>query len=284
MEEQVTVVEPNELVRQHVDLVGQIVNRVAFRFPRHVDREELWNAGALGLVEASRRYDPDMGIPFPRYAAVRIRGAIIDATRTRDWVSRSVRRALREMEEAKMAFAKSEGRMPERAELATLLGLSEDEVATRQAQASSSLLLYLDHTTDGDDLGIKDQLEAAEVDGQPHDALGRRELVGTLREAVKELPGVHGMVVRRYYLGGELLQEIADDLGVTEARVSQIRSEGLAALRVHFGSLYEGVPEVPESAPGKRVRNAYAAALATQSTWRTRLDAADTSVPIAETG
>ncbi len=271
----------NELVRQHVDLVGQVVNRVSFRFPRHVDREELWNAGALGLVEASRRYDPDMGIPFPRYAAVRIRGAIIDATRTRDWVSRSVRRGLREMEEAKMVFAKAEGRIPDRAELAGLLGISEDDVAARQAQASSALLLYLDHTGERDDLGIKDQLEDADDAVRPEDALRRRELVGALRESVRELPGVHGDVVRRYYLGGELLQEIADDLGVTEARVSQIRSEGLAALRLHFANLYEGVPEVPENAPGKRVRNAYAAALATQSTWHTRIAAADEPIRLA---
>ncbi len=271
----------NELVRLHVDLVGQMVNRVSFRFPRHVDREELWNAGALGLVEASRRYDPDMGIPFPRYAAVRIRGAIIDATRTRDWVSRSVRRGLREMEEAKMMFAKAEGRIPDRAELAGLLGISEDDVAARQAQASSALLLYLDHTGERDDLGIKDQLEDADEAVRPEDALRRRELVGALRESVRELPGVHGDVVRRYYLGGELLQEIADDLGVTEARVSQIRSEGLAALRLHFASLYDGVPEVPENAPGKRARNAYAASLATQSTWRSRLAAADDPISLA---
>ncbi len=274
----------DELVHQHVDLVGQMVNRVSFRFPRHVDREELWNAGALGLVEASRRYDPEMGIPFPRYAAVRIRGAIIDATRTRDWVSRSVRRGLREMEEAKMVFAKAEGRIPDRAELAGLLGISEADVAARQAQASSALLLYLDHTGERDDLGIRDQLEEADDAVRPGEALRRRELVGALRESVRELPGVHGDVVRRYYLGGELLQEMADDLGVTEARVSQIRSEGLAALRVHFANLYDGVPDVPENAPGKRVRNAYAAALATQSTWHTRIAAADEPIRVAEAG
>ncbi len=271
----------NDLVGRHVDLVGQVVNRVSFRFPRHVDREELWNAGALGLVEASRRYDPDMGIPFPRYAAVRIRGAIIDATRTRDWVSRSVRRGLREMEDAKMVFAKSEGRTPGTAELAALLGISEDDVAARQAQAASSLLLYLDHGSDRDDSSIRDQLEDDDDALSPEAALGKRELIGTLREAVRELPGVHGDVVRRYYLGGELLQEIADDFGVTEARVSQIRSEGLAALRVHFGSLFEGVPEVSEGSPGKRVRNAYAAALATQSTWRSRIAAADETAKAA---
>ncbi len=266
------------LVRGHLDLVGQVVSKVAYRFPRHVDREELWNAGALGLVEAASRYDPSMGIPFGRYAAVRIRGAIIDATRTRDWVSRSVRRGLREMDEAASAFAKATGRRPAAAELAAALGIREDEVRTRQAQAASSLLLYLDHSTDGDEPGLCDQIREERAEVHPEDALDRLEMLGTLREAVRELPGVHGDVVRRYYLDGELLQTIADDLGVTEARVSQIRSEALSALRSHFATLYDGVPEVPEASPGKRVRAAYVAALSAQSTWRTRMEAASAGV------
>jgi len=65
--------EQNRMVTETLDLVGHIVAEVSARYPRHVDRGELWNAGALGLVEASRRFDPDSGIPFARYAAIRIR-------------------------------------------------------------------------------------------------------------------------------------------------------------------------------------------------------------------
>ena len=261
------------LVQSHLDLVGQILARVAFRFPRHVERDELWNAGALGLVDASRRYDPSLGIPFGRYAAVRIRGAIIDATRTRDWVSRSVRRGLREMDEATSAFAKAEGRSPARAELARLLGMTEGDVAARQAEGASSILLYLDHS-ENDEPGLRDQIREESTDAHPDEALDRLEMLGTLREAVTHLPSVQGTVVQRFYLNGELLKEIAADLGVTEARVSQIRSQALASLRSHFGNLYDGVPDVPEDSPGKRVRNAYVAALAARSTWRSRVDAA----------
>jgi RNA polymerase sigma factor for flagellar operon FliA len=76
------------LVREHLGLVHEVVNRVAAGFPRHVERDELIDAGRLGLVEAARRYDPSTGVPFERYAAIRIRGAVLDSTRTRDWVSR----------------------------------------------------------------------------------------------------------------------------------------------------------------------------------------------------
>ena len=89
--------ESDALIHDNIDLIGRVVQRVASMYPRHVDRQELWNAGALGLVEAARRFDPDAGIPFERYASIRVRGAIIDSTRTRDWASRSVRRRYREL-------------------------------------------------------------------------------------------------------------------------------------------------------------------------------------------
>ncbi len=89
----------NALVEEHLYLVQHIVNQLAVRYPRHVDRQELWAAGAAGLVDASRRYDPGAEVPFARYASIRIRGAIIDSTRSRDWATRSLRRRAREMSE-----------------------------------------------------------------------------------------------------------------------------------------------------------------------------------------
>ena len=65
----------NQLIEANLPLVKHIVFQVAVHFPRHVEREELARAGALGLVEAARRYDDDRGVPFERFAAQRIRGA-----------------------------------------------------------------------------------------------------------------------------------------------------------------------------------------------------------------
>lgn len=264
----------DELVAEHIELVGQIVHSLAVSFPRHVDREELWSAGALGLVEAAGRFDPSVGIPFPRYAAIRIRGAILDSTRSRDWVSRSVRRDSREMRDAASSHVDRTGQAPSRRELARMLGISEEEISARQARAAGATLLYLDKEM-GEATTLRDQVVEDRDDLVPDAALHRSELIGTLLEAVVNLPELHEDVVRRYYLEGEMLQDIAAELGVTEARVSQIRAEGLASLRAYFSSLYDGVPDVSEDAPGKRARAAYLAQLAAQSTWRSRLDAAD---------
>ncbi len=264
----------NDLVVAHLDLVGRAVARVSSRFPRHVDREELWNAGALGLVEAARRFDPEAGVPFERYAATRVRGAIIDSTRTRDWASRSVRRKARQLEQARDDLRDGTGREVKRARLAAAMGISGDELDRIRARSASSMLLHLDHDWTDDGPHLRDSLVSNEPAGSPEAALEARELLGTLRVAVANLVGVHRDVIERYYLDGEPLQDVANDLGVTQARVSQIRSEALMSLRAFFGTLYDGTAAADETSPGKRARAAYLARVAAQASWRTRLAAA----------
>ncbi|MDF1595974.1 MAG: sigma-70 family RNA polymerase sigma factor [Acidimicrobiia bacterium] len=261
----------NQLATDHLELVGHIVAEVSVRYPRHVDRNELWNAGALGLVEASRRFNEDAGIPFARYAAIRIRGAIIDSTRTRDWATRSVRRNLREIQQATSDFEEHTGRRPSDDDLATTLGITTMELSAQKAQEGHSTLLHLDQE-DSDESPLRDQVAEQRSQALPEQALEQRELFGTLKTAIELLPSTQAEVVTRYYLQGESLQDIADDLKVTEARVSQIRAEALAAIRAYFSTLYEGLPEVAAATPGRRARASYLSVMSENTTWRTRLD------------
>lgn len=274
----VTTPDANTLVEEHLYLVQHIVNQLAVRYPRHVDRQDLWAAGAAGLVDASRRYDPATGVPFARYASIRIRGAIIDSTRSRDWATRSLRRRARELSEVARQLEQREGRSPSVAELAEALGVSEDDVRDRQRATERATLLQLDQPVSDGEGGV-DTLESLlpEEDESllPADALEERELLGTMRVAVAHLDETHREVVERYFYGGELLQDIAATLGVTEARVSQIRSEAITAMRAWMGTRYDGIPTVAPSAPGARRRASYLASMQAHTTWQSCLDAAD---------
>ncbi len=262
----------DELVTNNLDLVTQIVAEIACRYPRHVDRGELWNAGALGLVEASRRFNPESGIPFPRYAAIRIRGAIIDSTRTRDWAPRSLRRRMREVDQAGAVLAEETMGFPTDSQLAAALRVDAGELAALKAEATRACLLHLDQAEDGQE-PVAYQVPEGRIEGLPEQMLELRELRGTLAAAVRNLPRVQSEIVIRHYLQGELLQQIAADLGVTEARASQIRGEALAALQSHFATLYEEVTPCRDDAPGRRARAAYLHRMASQSNWRSRIDA-----------
>jgi len=261
----------NDLAAEHIELVQQIVNQVAMRYPRHVDRAELWSAGATGLVEASRSYRPETGIPFNRYATIRIRGAIIDSTRKRDWAVRSLRRRMREVHTAEDRFEVAEGRKPTDDELSELIGIDIEELQNRRAAAMTSSLLHLDQE-DPERVSLGERIEERSADRIPEETLSNREVLGTLSTAIQELPDLQRDVIHRYYLQGEMLQSIAESLGVTEARVSQIRAEAVNAMRSYFATLYDSVEEVPADAPGRRSRAAYLASLAEKSTWLSRLE------------
>ena len=266
----------NDLVSEHLYLVQHVVNQLASRYPRHVDRTELWSAGALGLVDASRRFDPETGIPFARYAIIRIRGAIIDSTRTRDWATRRLRRDMRSVREAGDAFEAREGRAPSEAELAQVLEMSVEQLRRHQASAATATLLHIDHVAAGADPaegGIAGRIEERASERLPEESIEGRELVGTVRSAVSFLAEPQRGVIERYYFKGELLRDIADSLGVTEARASQIRSEALDAMRAYFGTSFEGVLPVTPSAPGVRRRAAYVTQMTAETSWRERFEA-----------
>ena len=82
----------DELITANIALVGHLVRETMGRVPSHVSRDDLTSAGLTALVQAGRSYDPERGVPFNRYATMRIPGAILDELRRTDWASRSVRR------------------------------------------------------------------------------------------------------------------------------------------------------------------------------------------------
>lgn len=268
--------EVDALVEQHLYLVQHLVHQLASRYPRHVDRGDLWSAGAAGLVDAAKRYEPDTGVPFARYASIRIRGSIIDSTRSRDWATRSLRRRARVITAAEEAFEQEHGRSPSLEELTSATGMTVAEIEECRRDVERSTLLQLDQpiaTADGATETLKSLLAEEDPAQLPQDSVERRELLGSVRVAVQRLDEPHREVLVRHFFDDDLLQDIATDLGVTEARVSQIRSEAINAIRAWMSSEFEGVPEVPDSAPGRRRRASYLAAMEEQVTWRDRFDA-----------
>ena len=259
-------------IEQYLPLVRHIVFQVAVHFPRHVDREELARAGTLGLVEAAQRYDEERGVPFQRFAAQRIRGAILDAVRAADWAPRSVRTLARNLEVTNSRLTADLGRAPTADEVASAMSTTPEQLVRLQNRIHRSVVLALDHTvadaeeesTLGDLLTDVDALE-------PSEELEARELRAYVRDAVQLLPERHQLVVIGYFLEGKTSAELARFLGVTESRVSQLRSEALDMLREAIEAQY-GVEADPEvGARVARRRAAYAAAVATNSDWRERI-------------
>ena len=260
------------LIEQHLPLVRHVVFQVAVHFPRHVDREELATAGALGLVEAARRYDASRGVPFDRFAAQRIRGAILDAVRAADWAPRSVRTLARRLESVEQRLATELGRVPSVDETAQALGLTKAELYRLQARLFRSVVLALEYEVhDADeDLTLVDVLSDANS-VEPSEELERRELLTYMRDAIHLLPERHRIVVSGYFIHGRKSQDIADELGVTESRISQLRSEALMMLREGIEAQYEPVPVIEPVGRVAKRKAGFADAIAEASAWHDRI-------------
>ncbi len=225
----------DQLVEEHLELVEQVVSQVAVRFPRHVDREELVRAGMVGLVEAARRFDGSRSIPFARFAARRIRGAVLDAVRAADWAPRSVRAQARAVDQAETDLAERLRRRPTVAETAEHLGVEAREVDRVRERVVRAALLGLDAPAagpgeDGAPASVGEGIADAATP-EPSEELERRELHAFVRHAVAHLPDRHRAVVVGYFVEQLSSEELARSLGVTVSRVSQLRTEALVAMR-----------------------------------------------------
>jgi RNA polymerase sigma factor for flagellar operon FliA len=258
------------LITEHLPLVGHLVRELMHRLPAHVNRDDLVSAGTIALVMSARGFDPSRGVPFARFAAIRIRGALTDELRTMDWASRAVRSRAREVESVRSMLAARLARSPERHEVAQAMGVSLDDLNALDADVHRASVLSLQSLTPDDTA----ELLPTTSDGPEH-LLVRREQLGMLKDAVAELPERLRTVVEQYFFAQRKMADIAEELGVTESRVSQLRSEALAMLRagMRTGADDEAAVPAASSRGQSAVREAYCAAVAARSTLAERLRA-----------
>lgn len=257
--------EATALVEEHLPLVNHVVFQVAVHFPRHVDRDDLINAGAIGLVEAARRYDESRGVPFNRFAAQRIRGAIIDAVRAADWAPRSVRTLARRLDSVEQRLASNLGRLPSIGETAAELGISTEEVHGLRERVFRSVVLAFEHVSSDSQDEELTLIDVLADDGREPDAeLEDRELKAYLREAIAHLPERHRLIVVGYFIQERTSEDLARFLGVTESRISQMRTEALTMLKRGIEAQYSHYAEEPSGLVERR-RADYARRIAESS-------------------
>jgi RNA polymerase sigma factor for flagellar operon FliA len=260
----------DRLVREHLALVQYVVSEIVHRVPNHVSRNDLVSAGMLGLAQAARSFDPERGIAFDRFASTRIRGALLDELRGRDWASRSIRARARGLQAAHDELTNKLGRAPSPEELARALNVAADAVHKLVDDVHRATVLNYDS------LVLEGDAESflATSDAGPEATLLDRERKAYLIDAIEALPERLRHVVVAYFFEERSMQEIADELGVTESRISQLRSEAMALLRDGINSQLDPDAVPAEPRPNGRVarrKAAYYAAVAAGSDPRSRL-------------
>jgi RNA polymerase sigma factor FliA len=261
----------DELVRKNLPLVHYAVAEIAAKIPRHVSRDDLISAGMAGLAQAARNFDAERGINFDRYASTRIRGALLDELRSCDWASRSVRSRARQIQSAVEELQANLGRQPSNAEVAKHLNVEESTVESVTEDVHRAVVLNYDSmVVDG---GAEEILPSDQR--SPDAILLERERQSYLHDAIDALPQRLRVVVEGYFFQERPMKELADELGVTESRVSQMRAEALALLKDGMNSQLEPDVIIDEDRPTQRIarrKAAYFEAIAQNSDFKSRLE------------
>jgi RNA polymerase sigma factor (sigma-70 family) len=209
----------NQRIQMLYPLVKSIARRVGRAYPK-ADVEELISDGCVGLIRAVDLFDPTRGVVIEAYARRLIIGAIFNGLRKRDPLTSRLRRALRETEEERYRLAASRGSMPTMAEMEQR---DKKLIAVRTKAMQRSVVSLDAPLPSGMTIG-------ASTENDPEAVAVERALVQTALTAINTLPARQREVMMLYYMGQVPLPAIAQKLGVTRQRASQIHREALKAV------------------------------------------------------
>lgn len=258
-----------KMVEKNIALVHHIVSRMTENFPAAVQRDDMVQAGLVGLIEATQRFDADRGFSFSTFAGRRIEGAVLDLLRRADWAPRSVRRNERQLHEMEAGMTAQLGRRPTAEELGDALGTGADHVHNLRADVAKARLnpLVVRAKGDDNDNDVSD-LDLAATDIPDTLDLEHQELMGYLRDGIDLLPERHRVVIVGHFLEGKSMTDLGELLGVTQSRASQLKSEALGMLKTGIDVNLDGVQ--PRRTPTAR-QASFNEALGDASTWRERV-------------
>jgi RNA polymerase sigma factor FliA len=234
-------VDEKDLIERYLPLVRNVVDRIKLNVPAHVDADDLYSVGITGLIAAVRKFDPEQGNTFSSYAAMRIRGAILDELRRMDWCPRRTRARSRKLKAAINDVEQKLGRAATDAEVSTAMGLSPKEYAKWLEEAKPVTFIAIDHVSEGeegDGPSLHDLL-ADENDVTGRDNLEKAELIQLLTQRIAELPDIPRKVLAMYYHENMRLAEIAAVFGLTESRICQIHAQTILGLRAFLQRVRE---------------------------------------------
>ena len=218
------------MIDEYLGLVYHIAKNMSKDYKNYFDYEELVSYGTLGLIDAIKRFDVKRGIQFNTYAAIRIRGAIIDFIRKTDWLPRNVRKRYDDIECFSTEWTSRHGRVPSDEQIAKGLGLSVRDIVNAKNKWQHRNIVSIEwvkgygayHVREDNDMVL------------PENALLKKEMLGALKHAIASLPDREREIVTLSFFQGMTLKGIGHVLDVSESRVSQLRTKAIKRLKQHM--------------------------------------------------
>ncbi|HEY2901440.1 MAG TPA: FliA/WhiG family RNA polymerase sigma factor [Polyangia bacterium] len=222
--------EADDLIQRYGTLIDRVARRIVLRIGLRSAFDDLWSAGALGLLEAAGRFDASRGVSFETFVEHRIRGSMLDELRRMDHLPRRLRSRADDLQKAKQKLSIRLGREASTEEIAAELNLELDEISGIEALAEPHVSLE------------KVATSAASEEAGIEDRLARAQAAKALAAGFQELPERLQTVLGLHYLEGLTYREIAKMMDISEPRVCQLHADGLKKLRGALSKLGDGAP------------------------------------------
>ena len=229
-----------KLIIEYAPLVKLVAGRLSMYLGYNVEYDDLVGYGVFGLIDAIDKFDMTKDVKFETYASLRIRGAILDQIRKMDWIPRTIRQRQKKIETVMKEIEATKGRVATDEEIASALGISDDEYTDWQSQMKITGVVSLNEYIEqgGPELAA-DKSRSAGFE-MPEEVVEQVELKEKLKESLEVLTEKERKVVVLYYYEDLTLKEISQVLEVSESRVSQLHTKALVKMRTKMGE-YMGI-------------------------------------------
>lgn len=219
------------LLDEHASLVKKLAYQLKSKLPASVELDDLIQAGMMGLLDAVNKYEESHGAQFETYASQRIRGSMLDELRSADWLPRSIRKNMREVETAISQLEQKLGRSPTEIEVAKNLSLSLDDYYEKLNYSSGHQLVYYEDFHDADSKGEHFLDRFVKDESNPMQSLLESDFKEAVVDAIERLPEREKVLMGLYYEQELNLKEIGAIMNVSESRVCQLHSQAVGRLR-----------------------------------------------------
>lgn len=207
-------------IKECLDLVDMLARSMHAQMGPYAELDDLASFGREALVNAARSWDVDRGVPFRKWAALRIRGALMEAMRSRGPLPKRVYRKLRAMQAAERIYevvAEEDAAAP-----VTTAEAADERLAETLASAAAAMAIGFLRVKSGDALDrVRDE------DGSPEDLAAESELARILREVIAERPQAEQTLLVRHYFEDVTFEDAAKDLGLSKSWASRLHARAI---------------------------------------------------------
>ena len=230
-----------KIILEYAPLVKVVAGRLSMYLGYNVEYEDLVSYGIFGLIDAIDKFDCMKDVKFETYASLRIRGAILDQIRKMDWIPRTIRQKQKRIDAAIKEIETQSGRSATDEEIATLLGITDEEYLDWQSQMKITNVVSLNEFLEqGSEVPNEAGSTKSAAFDSPEEILERDELKKMLEQALELLTEKERKVIVLYYYEDLTLKEISNILEVSESRISQLHTRALQKMRGRLGE-YIGI-------------------------------------------